>query len=1420
MIICVAILFAKLVLTLGYYAKLYSDCILIDRAYEGDGNRARGIERVCGIIKFLGGINHLKQITWDDFNYKNRNKTSSFEDMCRTLFLRTTRKSGYDYQYNYNQAGLEFEPVLVNDNGRDIWIGAQCKYFTNEIGSAQYDQIYDSVDKAINLYKNRLDYIYIYANTTLQPNCTEDEISATKKKSKRIKLAIISHTKVKLKWIQQDNILDLIKETENNDLRRMYFSHEREADWVKNGISIDEKTFLHSTEFFNLKLNNILITELSHKILENKVNLLLGSAGTGKSVLMKKMYSDLSDNFLENRNKGEAYLPILIKLRECINGDLESLLRQRLNDYNLNNTEIDCNYFYFFDGLDEVPHHNIGSIINQITNLMKMQTTKSIAISSRTDSNNLSYLHQFVECIEYKINALDYEDIESIFSVRGTQGKIDNLKQMKQSNAKILDEITDIFSADLLWNIIDEININITKIEIIERFVDYWINNYSKMVELPLLEPKSISIKNICTEISYNMQQSLQLSIELSNVQEIVQKITGSTNASDVNTIVHALVDLFFEISYNITSRVLSYKHRRFHEFFLYKKVDESFLERPELLRELHLLSNKDFVINVFMKTSLSSAYKQKNVLKALALRIFEQYLGYSYWHKYIDDLIGKGFNYGSEEPFYSHSSALILLLAGYDTNDIEKVLSNEELSIGDCINKDNCLEFIELHHKLHKVDISEYIFSKLNISKDKLVNYRNFYSYLYIINQMRKVSLQTIYNDFFKDPSFLQPEVRHMDYVDSSNEKLNAFYKYSLDHDITFISVLISDMSKEQLELLSFQLLKYEHILCLVSKKQENINLRVQFINRFEKEDESYLTNTLATYGLLSGNNEAHNQLRVALDKANCRNYPTWHQNIELHNVLCYLLKDEVNFTLSEFKLGVAIFTHLVDNFDNLNETLILWIEDIKPYNFVWNDWLRYTYSNMLGTLIGNVQFDLIMLKHFLRELIKYESVIYIPVVYYNILKYNPKLFDLIVNEQIIDKLIETAISDDLTFDNSSEFFFQFAVMYWNINKEKSYSLLIDGINNETLRPPYKGEDLMSMIMPGCLYYAYLNYVYDDFEIKDLFIQLYNALVILKNATQNDSPFSCLKWAIRACVGDDDLLKDLYDESETVLYPRENKKIGNDFDVSKVSEESLTTYYTFESEGIPYNSLEFWIQIIDINYKNDKELNKLYEAFNKCYPSMYGCSPTIDYIHLPVAVLISDERTKDKFTRFVMDHAGEYGFYDIIRAYSIIGKTDEARKCIDFLFKYIKMLTAPIAQLSSCKKDNKDKSLFIMGTIYNSNRGDWDIFENKGTCVLRSNPKIKIVWDDFEEREAFHEEWATHHPDKHAYLYNYCIYNSDIEIKRFALVDVDGHRATLPLPQTNTNIIKRNDYFLSRLFNNRIESLHEYIIRSKLIVE
>lgn len=1358
----------------------------------------------------------MKQLTWDSFNYINRNKTGAFENLCRVLFLRTIKRTGSDYQYNYNQAGLEIEPILVKLGDEEKWVGAQCKYFVTENTSSQYKQILDSIELAIKKYKGRLDCIYIYANTTLKPFCTDEEMAKTKKETPRIKLTKINRDIVKLVWIQQDNILDLVQDKKNVDLCRRYFSEEREEDWIKRGVSEEERTFLNSSELFDLKINNTPISNISSSIYENKVNLILGYAGTGKSILMKKLYLNVSEEFEINEADSLSPIPVLVKLRECVEGNLESLLRQRLRDYNLNNTDMSCRFIYFFDGLDEVSYHFVGNIINQIVNLKKSNSTKSIVIASRSDSNNLAYLYQFVKCMEYKINPLTYGDIETVFASKGENRKLEKLKNLNKVNAKILTDITDIFSIDLLWNIVDQMDVKNTKIEIIEKYVEHCLYNYRKLVVLPVLEPKSKMIISLCTEISYVMQKNLLLSVDLSIVQTLIKECMGVENAVEINEIVNMLMDLFFESSRSDFVCTISFKHRRLHEYFLYRKIDDNYLKKPELLRELHLLPNKEFVIDVFFKTSLKKAKNEKNLKKVLSLRLLQQYLGYSYWHQYVDDKM-QGYNSnGIQEPSYRYSSALLLLLAQYNSEDLMRLLENTELSISDCINKDNCLELIELHNRYTKGDIIEFVFEKYDIPRDKVVDYRNVYSYIYIQNKMREESLEDIYTKFNKT-CFLQPEIRHTDYVSSSNEYISAFYRYCLEEDSELTARLVSNLSMEQLEVLSYQLLRYENILYLVSEIPEYKNFRNQYIKRVEQREEAYLTNTLAVYSFFSRTIKERVLLKDALDKANCGNYPTWHQNIELHNLLCYLLKDEFSYSLREFRLGVNFFTHLVNNIHQLDNVLLLWLEEIKPYNFVWNNWLRYTYSNMIGTLVSKIDFDIIKLKEFLRELMKYESVICIEVVYYTILECNNKLFNKIMNTQILDKMVEDTLNDDLEYENSCDIFFRYAAMSWAIDKEKSYSLLIEGINNEALRPPYKGEYLMSTIMPGCMYFAYQNYMYNDDEIKACFKKLYIALQTLKKTTENDSPFECFKWAMRVCINEDEIPSELYSEHETVLCLQENKYTGSEFDLSCVDSEMLMKIYLFELDNAPFEKIEFWLKIININYDMDKELSILYKAFDKFYPSMYGYAQ-IDYIYLPVAVLLSDERMRDKFSDYLMNRAGEYGYYNIIRAYATIGKTDEGRACMDFLFRFVNMLLAPVKLLRD--ENELEKVVGSIEYIYHCNRKEWDLNESKCTCILKNNPRIRILWDDIDEKEEFNEEWATHNIDKRAYIREYVVMNDEEEIGRFSLVSVDGYRAKIPLPKAGTNIIKRKDYYLARLFNTSIKTLHMYIISSGLIIE
>ena len=102
----------------------------------------------------------------------------------------------------------------------------------------------------------------------------------------------------------------------------------------------------------------------------------------------------------------------------------------------------------------------------------------------------------------------------------------------------------------------------------------------------------------------------------------------------------------------------------------------------------------------------------------------------------------------------------------------------------------------------------------------------------------------------------------------------------------------------------------------------------------------------------------------------------------------------------------------------------------------------------------------------------------------------------------------------------------------------------------------------------------------------------------------------------------------------------------------------------------------------------------------------------------------------------------------------------------------------------------------------------------------MKNSPDIRIIWDGREEKEEFHEKWATNFTNNSAYLYNYTLYDGNSIMKQFSLVKVDGYRAVLPIPLMNTMLVKRDEYFLSRLFNYNLKEMNSYMQRAGLQVQ
>lgn len=1351
---------------------------------------------------------------WDDFNKKNKDKTKAFEDMCRILFLRENKKTSYDYSYNMNEAGLEFQPIYNKVDKK--WYGAQCKYFTSGSSKSKYDQIYKSLSKAFKIYKGKLDVVYIYTNDELKPICTEDEINSESKTS-RVKIARESEEKnIEVKWIQSDNILDIIREESNLDLYKIYFLDSREDDFIQDGITIEENTFLQSNEFINLKFENgQTLKDVSDDILSSKFNLILGSAGTGKSIGMKYLYRQLLTQY-NNYYKGELewneniYIPVFIKLRECTNGNLEELIRERFKDYGLNHIDKINKYFYFFDGLDEISYYDVSKITDFIKRLSEKNNIKGIIVSSRSNSNNLSYFRQEVSWKEYKFDKLKSIDIMNYFKVKGDLKKQEKLNLLSQCNA--INQIDDIFSVNLLWENIDKIDKNTSKIDIIELAVRHWINKSININLLPLLNPKKEKIYLICEEISYLMQRNMSLYISINEIQKLLKEKFNLISPNDINMVTEIVIDLFFEYSGNNKYESIAFKHKRFQEFFLYKKLEKEYYDNPKILREINILHDRDFVIEIFLKTSLKRAKENKDIGKYLSLKLLEGYLGEYYINDYKDEIVGSKSIYGYYlEPSYSYSNNFLYLLSTYTNKELDELFSNNNLYLRDAINKDNFIDFIEIYHKLNKEDIFDFMKEKLDIDSIpiKSTNINKFCYYLYHI---KGENIYDIHEKIKDKLTLSHDDVKNMDTIAYNKPISKSFIELLLKSEINYLTDLIKDADKYIIELICHTIIKYEYINILFKKDDDFIRFREELIARIDSIHENYYISTLAIYNLLTKRREKEEVLALAFDKANVRNFPKWSDNIELYILLSILKNENPKFSLSEFGLGFKIVKVVYENYDNKNIILQKWIDIIKQYNYIYKDWLNYKHSSILGILIAQLEFDIISLKKFIRELLKYDSVIYMQTVLFEIYKYNRDLLKRILNSGLLDKILLDTLSNDIQeYDIISESVFQLATLYDIIDSSKKYELFITGIENSINRPWYKGDILASSIITYCLYLGYEGYWYSEEELEEKIKQLYNILEKIENSTENSNLMTHLKWLIESCNIDFEINDKLYSVEAWPIYDQEKDK---EYENIKFDINNIKSYYKFEAENIPYNSIKFWEDIIDFEFKINPNMSNLYEAFSEINKYKYIGSKYLRYCHIPISILINRSDTKEQVIEYIMQYADIYSMFIMIQVYYINGNIDEGKRYIDFMFKFCEMLVyKPLLY------DNK-KGLLIENNKINYDEDQWIIDEYKREAILKENDQIRIKWNDFDDRDEFFEEWATNYPDKRAYRYEYKIYNDGKMIKRVSLVWVDGYRALLPIPKLGTNIVKREEYLICRIFNNSIETLNQYMLMSRLIVD
>ena len=195
---------------------------------------------------------------------------------------------------------------------------------------------------------------------------------------------------------------------------------------------------------------------------------------------MKKLYLESETKYLLNINQvpsnTDIAIPIFIRLRECINGNLEDLLRNRLKDFDVNVTNSRNQYSYFFDGLDEISAIDFEGVVTCLMRLRSKPTTQTLVLTSRTNTSNLTTVLRDFRPEVYGIDALESGDVDAYFERITVQEKYIKYMELKNSNLLFLKDITDIFSVVLLCKNLFQIDHTTTKVDLIRL-------NAKKMIE-------------------------------------------------------------------------------------------------------------------------------------------------------------------------------------------------------------------------------------------------------------------------------------------------------------------------------------------------------------------------------------------------------------------------------------------------------------------------------------------------------------------------------------------------------------------------------------------------------------------------------------------------------------------------------------------------------------------------------------------------------------------------------------------------------------------------------------------------------------------------------------------------------------------------------------------------------------------------
>ena len=404
------------------------------------------------------------------------------------------------------------------------------------------------------------------------------------------------------------DISDEIDHVFNNSLNSYITNYHNKYSKTKTFIYRDEKIDFYEV-FYPVTIRNRSnfctdIKQLKEIIFEEKFITIIGSAGSGKSMLMKHIFLSCIHQFYT--------IPIVVELRNLNDLDItifeyisNILTKNKLakSEKILEKILKEGNFVFLFDGYDEIFSDNKNKITNEIEELVDLYPTNAFVITSRPGANAESFQrfnNFFVQPLNPKqvnefvnIQFKNHEDKESIGKIITVIEKPENKDYLDYfTNPLLLSMFIFTFSSHpeipkkkskFYWNVFDTL---CTKHDTFTK-KGFWLHERKSKLKNEELE---LILKWFSYISLFKGKYNFDVEYLKQTLTSIVEKFKFNCDVDDL------IYDLSVSISILIQDCVeYSFPHKSLQEYFvsmLIQSLDEE--QKKEVYTEkFKLLSNK-----------------------------------------------------------------------------------------------------------------------------------------------------------------------------------------------------------------------------------------------------------------------------------------------------------------------------------------------------------------------------------------------------------------------------------------------------------------------------------------------------------------------------------------------------------------------------------------------------------------------------------------------------------------------------------------------------------------------------------------------------------------------------------------------------------------------------------------------------------